>query len=110
MAKRPTCGFGDLLAMTSTSEAMAYSPDLMGLVEEGVLDFDLRLEDARASLGVVDAVDHAGRAGNANEFVLGLQPILIEAANNAEHILLRGAGLGAALLHSRERHPKASRR
>jgi len=83
----------------------AYSPDLVGLVEEGVLDFDLRLDDARPVLTVVDAIDHIGLAQSSSEFLDGLRPVLVAATANAERVLVHGACQGAALLHRKGEDP-----
>jgi hypothetical protein len=86
--------------------AMAYSPDLVGLVEEGVLDFDLRLEGARPSLNIVDALDHVGLAQSSAEFLAGLRPVLSAAAEKSERVLVHGACQGAAFLHRHVEDPK----
>jgi hypothetical protein len=85
-------------AERAEDRVLAYSPDLVGLVEEGVLDFDLRLEGARPVLKVVDALEHAGAAQSALEFLEGLTPVLIQAAMRAERLALRRVGEGVAFL------------
>jgi hypothetical protein len=82
-----------------------FSDDLIGLAEEGLLQFNLNLEAPKVPFRTLDAARFIGGARNAREFVAGLLPSLIHCAGTAEFSSIRRIDVCAALLHEPDEIP-----
>lgn len=82
-----------------------FSDDLIGLAEDGELQFDLNLDAPKPVFRVMDAANFIGGARSATEFVAGLRSAALKSAGEAEHVAIQRADVFAAILHRPDESP-----